>query len=150
MRERQQRSVGRRDHSAGGQRRACQRCSGPETSGMGGSRLVTQRRKNDSYWLTADGWILNKLQPSLPLPSPHKLNSCKPLEGQLVKKRRLQRLIINSVCNGDTGVFNLSFYRCFDLSSSVSLCLCFPVFVSVSTIINHLQPPRQMLWDTFG
>lgn len=55
-----------------------------------------------------------------------------------VKKKCLQRPIIHSVCNVDMGVFNLSLSLCFYLSSSVSLRLCFPVFVFVSTIINHL------------
>lgn len=54
----------------------------------------------------------------------------------MVKKKYLQRPINNTVYNVDMGVFNLSFSLCLYLSSSVSLCLCFPVFMS--TIINHL------------
>lgn len=68
----------------------------------------------------------------------------------MVKKERLQRPIINTVCNVDMEVFNLSLSLCLYLSSSVSLCLRIPAFAFVSTIINHPKPPPQMLWDAFA
>lgn len=68
----------------------------------------------------------------------------------MVKKECLHRPIINTVCNVDVEVFNLSLSLCLYLSSSVSLCLRIPAFAFVSTIINHPKPPPQTLWDTFA